>query len=146
MTQLETLEMMRDALLINGSDLKIGKGGFRLGSYYYERCLHNINNMIKSRRKTPEQLERENERRRAARAKKRVERDEKIWKAISPYLCQPHTASELETIINRDFYEGKIDETFTAGEIISFFNRHCNEIPSLSCTPPRRERTFQIRD
>lgn len=145
MTQLETLKMMRDALLINGSSLKIGKGEI-LGEYDYSQCLHNINNMIKSRIKTPEQLERENERRREARAKKRAERDDKIWKTISPYLCQPHTASELENIIKRDFCEGKVDETFTSGEIISFFNRHCDEIPSLSCTPPRRERTFQIRD
>lgn len=144
MTQLETLKMMRDILLTNDFRLRTGNG--ILGEYYYNQCLHNINNMIKSRIKTPEQLERENARRRETRAKKRAERDDKIWKVISPYLCQPHTASELETIIKRDFYEGKIDEAFTAGEIISFFNRHDNEIPSLSCTPPRRERTFQIRD
>jgi hypothetical protein len=143
MTQLETLKMMRDILLANDFRLRTGNG--ILGEYYYNQCLHNINNMIRSRIKTPEQLERENARRREARAKKRVQRDDEIWGAIMQYMQEPHTASQLEYLIKQDFLNGKIEKPVSAGELISFFNRHCNDIPGFSCTPPRRERTFQVR-
>ena len=133
MTQLETLEMMRNVLMTNNT-LKL-KGGYYMDSYHAKECLDNLDQMIKTRTKTPEQREKDNERRRIARAKKRAERDEEILTLIAPYLDQPCTASLLEAYTN-----GAVK----AGEIRSYFQRHARD-EGVVFSAPRTEWAYQIR-
>ena len=132
MTQFETLKMMYEIVKFGGPELKVNANQ-RLGGWYYDQCLANLEQMIKVRTKTPVQREKENERRREARAKKRAERDAEITAAITPYLNQPRTASELVGLTNH---------AFKVGEIRSYFDRHLHDFEPHR---PRSEWAYQIK-
>ena len=111
----------------------VDKYGVLMNEFQCARMLETINDMIKARTRTPEQVERDNERRREARAKKRVQRDEEILTLIKPYMDKPRTASELEQLTHY---------AVRAGEVRSYFQRH----PDLATVaPPRTERAYTIR-
>ena len=131
-TQKMALELVK-ANLEKGTPF-LDKYGDMMTEYQRAMLLSTINNMIKVRTRTPEQIERENERRREARAKKRAQRDEEILTLIKPYIeDKPHTASELEL---------RTQGAVKAGEIRSYFKRHPDYVITM---PPRTERLYEIR-
>jgi len=130
-TQKMALELVK-ANLEKGTPF-LDKYGDMMTEYQRFMLLSTINNMIKVRTRTPEQIERENERRREARAKKRAQRDEEILTLIKPYMDKPRTASELELLTQ---------EAVKAGEIRSYFQRHPDFVTTM---PPRTERIYEIR-
>lgn len=132
MTQFETLKMMYEIVKFGGPELKVNASQ-RLGEWSYDQCLANLEQMIKVRTKTPEQREKENARKRQRNAEKRVKRDAEITAAITPYLNQPRTASELVGLTNH---------AFKVGEIRSYFDRHFHDFEPLR---PRSEWAYQIK-
>ena len=130
-TQKEVLEIVK--LNIEKGTSFINKYGDAMSDYQRAYMLDTVNDMIKARTRTPEQIERDNERRREARAKKRAQRDEEILTLIKPYMDKPRTASELESLTQG---------AAKAGEIRSYFQRHPDFVITI---PPRTEYAYEPR-